>query len=193
MHPHCPKEAVPSWRASLHETTRPAIILLTTFFSWWAFIITSFAVPARAWGTAIVTSALVGTALNANAYHAPLQEYAHKHQWAIARFYVIPFCVSSYSAVANANSFVALFPVENVAVGINGIAIALSIAAALAITRTASAPELAVHAHAETSVSTPSPVVVDMTEVAIDYPSAAACSSDVAADMTVKATQLSCA
>jgi hypothetical protein len=93
----------------------------------------------RVWGNAALTSALVGTVLNANAYVAPFREHLQLRTWAIVRFYMIPFCVSSYSALANVFDFVALFPAQTPATGGTGLALAFGLALIMVLSHAASA------------------------------------------------------
>lgn len=122
------------------------MVLLISFFAWWCFIVGSFPLPAssatRVWGNAALTSALVGTVLNANAYVAPFREHLQLRTWAIARFYMIPFCVSSYSALANAFDFVALFPAQDPATGGTGLGLAFGLALVMVASHAATASPL---------------------------------------------------
>lgn len=99
---------------------RPALQPLWALASWYAsvMVVHAASTPAHTWWTALVVCAIVGTALNANAYSAAAPGTAAV-QWAthnpctVARFFLIPFCVSSYSSVvasAGDTLFVSVFP-----------------------------------------------------------------------------------
>ncbi len=87
------------------------------------------------WGTSILLSVFVGTALNINAYIPPLEEHITLRRWAIFRFYIIPFCVSSYSNVSFYYNFIALFPVHDFVTGVIGIGLVVGLGIILVLIR----------------------------------------------------------
>ena len=113
----------------LLENLTPRIIMLLLYFAWYLWIVINFRLPQDIsyvkWGTSILLSIFVGTALNVNAYVPPFEEHLALRRWAIFRFYLIPFCVSSYSNVSFYYNFVALFPVHDYVTGVIGIAVVI--------------------------------------------------------------------
>lgn len=122
----------------LFENLTPRIILLLLYFAWYLWIVINFRLPQDIsyvkWGTSILLSIFVGTALNVNAYVPPFQEHITLRKWAIFRFYLIPFCVSSYSNVSFYYNFVALFPIHDYVTGVIGIALVVLIGSILGFT-----------------------------------------------------------
>lgn len=107
------------------------LCLIFSYFIWYLWIISNFPVPSevsiKIWPNAACMSIFVGTVLNANAYIPPLKQHFALRKWSIFRFYVIPFCVSSYSSIAQQHSFVLLFPASEYKTGLIGIGIALGV------------------------------------------------------------------
>eukprot|EP01084_Bolivina_argentea_P046104 84877_1 len=89
------------------QTRLPSLILYAYLF-WWMLIMFAFGIDNMtldAWATACVLATFVFFALNAAAYHPPLmgQNGYLRHYFKIARFWLIPFCVSSISVACNAS------------------------------------------------------------------------------------------
>ena len=65
---------------------------------------------------------------------SPFQQFIATHRWSAFRFFVIPFCVSSYSALANTHteSFVLIFPSDSNG-GTVGIAASLFVGVTVAL------------------------------------------------------------
>lgn len=115
------------------------IIILLLYLAWYLWIVMNFTLPADTapvkWGTSILLSVFVGTALNINAYIPPLEEHITLRRWAIFRFYIIPFCVSSYSNVSFYYNFIALFPVHDYVTGVIGIGLVVGLGIILVLIR----------------------------------------------------------
>ncbi len=62
------------------------------------------------WLNAAGIAAAIGVILAANAI-PPGQQWRDLGFWPLARFFLIPFCVSSYSAVMNRIGLVLIFPI----------------------------------------------------------------------------------
>jgi len=78
-------------------------------FIWWAFTVRRHFVPSpQLWFTALALAAVVGTALHLSATLAgkPAARL-EKHQ--IVRLYLVPFCVSSFSALVKDRGFFLFF------------------------------------------------------------------------------------
>lgn len=91
---------------------RPNLLLIYALLSWWLVVIVhallspQLQVKSALWLNALVVSAVVGSALNANAWpsdRCSLRTHIARAPIACLRFFVIPFCVSSYSAIASQN------------------------------------------------------------------------------------------
>lgn len=126
----------------LHGSAKPPMLLLWSYLAYWAVIVFAKAsdTDGTIWLTAFIISAIVGTGINAGAIGAsPLCQYVstgellppartapsafascHPNEklplrvgpFRCARFYAIPFCVSSLSSIATVNKseFTYLFP-----------------------------------------------------------------------------------
>ena len=105
----------------LYESLRPPLLPLWFSLTWYITVVATHEEPANVtahWGNAAIISALVGTILNVNAFSAAaggdsLSDWLKRNPCTSARFYVIPFCVSSYSSVvvsAGSDAFITVFP-----------------------------------------------------------------------------------
>eukprot|EP01060_Flectonema_neradi_P027044 TRINITY_DN36684_c0_g1_i1.p1 TRINITY_DN36684_c0_g1~~TRINITY_DN36684_c0_g1_i1.p1 ORF type:complete len:192 (+),score=24.69 TRINITY_DN36684_c0_g1_i1:43-576(+) len=105
-------------RTILLRQTSGAFLALWSLFLWWLFVMLTHS----AWSCgdcvakSLGVSAIVGLGLNANGYAASnansVAEYVKNGPFSVARFFLIPFCVASYSAIANVKKdmFTYLFP-----------------------------------------------------------------------------------
>ncbi len=85
-------------------------VVLWCYFAWYVcIIVNNFEASVQLWATALAMSGIVGFALYLNAMDKG-NERINLGRWQIARFFLIPFCVSSYSAIAKVNDFVFVFP-----------------------------------------------------------------------------------
>eukprot|EP00741_Cyanophora_paradoxa_P000315 tig00000403_g306.t1 len=109
---------------------RPALLPLWGLVAFYLTIVPRYAVatppPQRVWITAIWVAVVVGTALNVNGYVVSGQTsprvYARNAPFSIMRFFLIPFCVASYSgvtAVAGESSFWYIFPREGAVLAVS--------------------------------------------------------------------------
>ena len=107
--------SVGDYRSHLRHSSAPPLLLLFGFFSYYLAVVLSFGGVLRIWLNAIVMSALVGVALNAAAIGTtPIKKWVQEGPWRCFRLFLVPFCVSSISAVraANAPVFFYLLPRE---------------------------------------------------------------------------------
>lgn len=85
-------------------------VVLWCYLAWYVYIVVSnFDASVQLWATAFAMSGIVGFALYLNAIDKG-NERINLGRWQTARFFLIPFCVSSYSAIAKVNDFVFVFP-----------------------------------------------------------------------------------
>lgn len=125
-------------KTSIHALTRTPYVLLCSSFVWYLYIVVTFAscCSSLMWVNALVMSLLVGSVLVSSSYLASgktrFVEFASRSKWGILRLYLIPFCVSSYSAVAFTQGFIGAFPVEHPVLGGIGIAVASAVGLILA-------------------------------------------------------------
>jgi hypothetical protein len=91
------------------------------------------------WITALILCVIVGFTLNLNAYSGPLRNFISTKPWQIGRFFVIPFCVSSYSAIMKAagehGTAIYVFP-RDINTLLIGIASSVAFGLVLMVTRT---------------------------------------------------------
>lgn len=67
----------------------------------------------RLWATAVGIAVLVGTILTINAASGATGPRSLE-RWTVFRFYLIPFCVSSFSALVKGRDFLLVFPLNAV-------------------------------------------------------------------------------
>ena len=76
---------------------------------WWLFTVARYFDPSpRLWLSSLGLSAIIGTAL----YLSTVYGSQHKTQlgrWQIARLYMMPLCVSSFSAIIKDRGFILVF------------------------------------------------------------------------------------
>jgi len=91
-----------------HFARLPAgLVILWCFLVWYVVMVTlHFETSPRLWLNALAMSGIVGTALSLSVRHSggPAREF-----WRTLRFYAIPFCVSSFSALVRDDGFYAVF------------------------------------------------------------------------------------
>lgn len=82
-------------------------LILWCYLAWYVAIMTIYleASPIL-WISAVGISVLVGIALNL----ATRQPNQKVNRWVVFRLFLIPFCVSSYSAMIKGKGFILLFP-----------------------------------------------------------------------------------
>jgi hypothetical protein len=135
------RSCVAAWVVS--ATSTPLLILSGYLGFYLGVVCTASTVPPAAFTSALVVAVLVGLALNLNAlgdFRPPslgagaswaerLALFWRLRHWSILRLLLVPFCVSSYSAVAQAQpqgSFLLVFPTGSVELGV-GIASMLAV------------------------------------------------------------------
>jgi len=91
-----------------HFARLPAgLVILWCFLIWYLVMVALyFEASPRLWLNSLAMAAIVGTALMLSARHSagPAREF-----WRTFRFYGIPFCVSSFSALVRDDGFYAVF------------------------------------------------------------------------------------
>ena len=89
--------------------TRPRVILWC-YFIWYVVIVARYFDPSPAiWLSAAGIATVVGYSLYINAASAG-RDSVTLNRWQIVRFFMTPFCVSSYSALIKGRDFLLLFP-----------------------------------------------------------------------------------
>lgn len=82
-------------------------LILWCYLAWYAAIVVLYFDPSpMLWVSSLGISAFIGVALNLAAY----QSNQRRDGWVTFRLFLIPFCVSSYSALIKGKGFVLLFP-----------------------------------------------------------------------------------
>lgn len=86
----------------------PGKSVLWCYAIWYCAIVAMYFDPApKIWLTALVVSAVIGIALNLSVARA---EDHPVDRWQTMRLFLMPFCVSSYSALIKDRGFVVIFP-----------------------------------------------------------------------------------
>jgi hypothetical protein len=100
----------------------PARTVLWCYFIWWVLVVAGrFDPNPRLWLTSLGLSAIIGVALLLSTQGSTPS--GRPDSWVVFRLFLMPFCVSSFSALAKGGGFFLIFPPtlhENVA-GIAGI------------------------------------------------------------------------
>jgi len=96
-------------------SVRPPLVLMSGCLLYYVVIMLSLPSEAYNWWQAGLVSLLIGTVLNINAFsgasdHA--RQYISKCKFQIIRFFVVPFCVSSFSARTQASDFWTVIPLQ---------------------------------------------------------------------------------
>ncbi|MES2475297.1 MAG: hypothetical protein V4640_05925 [Verrucomicrobiota bacterium] len=82
-------------------------LVLWCYLMWYLAILSLYFDPSPAlWLTSLGISAIIGTALilsTASAHYRP-------DKWTLFRLFLMPFCVSSYSALIKDKGFIVMFP-----------------------------------------------------------------------------------
>jgi len=91
--------------------------ILWCYLFWYLFfLVRYFRWDVSLWGTTLFMSVFVGIALNFNAFGS-VEEIRKENKWKIARYFIIPFCVSSYPLLIKNQNFILIFSpniIENV-------------------------------------------------------------------------------
>jgi hypothetical protein len=82
-------------------------LILWCYLAWYiAIVVLYFDSSPFLWLSSIGISAFIGLALNLATYHTNQK----RDNWVIFRLFLIPFCVSSYSALIKGKGVILLFP-----------------------------------------------------------------------------------
>jgi hypothetical protein len=92
----------------LRALTAPRM-LLWCYFVWWAFVAARYFDPQPSlWLNSLGLSGIIGTGLYfSTAYAGPTRRVLGF--WPVLRFYLMPFCVSSFAALIKGRGFVLIF------------------------------------------------------------------------------------
>jgi len=83
--------------------------LLWCYLIWYAFAVTRYFDPAPAlWASSLGLSLIIGTGLYVSTAYAG-RARTHVGFWPVFRFYLMPFCVSSFAALIKGHGFVLIF------------------------------------------------------------------------------------
>ncbi len=83
-------------------------LILWCYFIWYAVVVLRYFDPnPRLWITSIGLSAIIGFALYLSATAGKTK--ARMDRWTIFRLFLMPFCVSSFSALVKGKNFVLIF------------------------------------------------------------------------------------
>jgi len=83
--------------------------LLWCYFLWYAFAVFRHFDPSpRLWASSLGLSAIIGTGLYLSTAHADPARRTLGF-WPVFRFYLMPFCVSSFSALIRGKGFILIF------------------------------------------------------------------------------------
>ena len=86
------------------------IKILWCYLLWYLyFIIKYFDIDPYLWGCSLGISILVGFALNINSYDSIGDILKLEDKWKILRFFIVPFCVSSFPAIIKGKGFLLFF------------------------------------------------------------------------------------
>lgn len=85
----------------------PSKLILWCYLAWYVAIVSQYFEASRIlWISSVGIAFMIGLALNL----ATRQASHRPDRWVIFRLFLIPFCVSSYSALINGKGFILLFP-----------------------------------------------------------------------------------
>jgi hypothetical protein len=94
--------------AYLAGLTKPRLVLWC-YPIWWTFTAVMYFDPSpRLWLSSIGISMIIGTALYLSTAYATAQKTA-LDRWQIIRFFLMPFCVSSFAALIKDRGFILVF------------------------------------------------------------------------------------
>ncbi len=87
----------------------PAKLILWCYLAWYVAIVPQYFDSSRIlWISSVGIAFMIGLALNL----ATRQANHRPDRWVVFRLFLIPFCVSSYSALIKGKGFILLFPPE---------------------------------------------------------------------------------
>ena len=83
--------------------------VLWCYFIWWCVVLVKYFDPSpRLWVTSLGLSVIIGAALTLNATVSG-KNRIRLEAWPLARFFLIPFCVSSFAALVKGRDFILIF------------------------------------------------------------------------------------
>ena len=83
-------------------------LILWCYFIWYAVVVARYFDPSpRLWMTSVGLSAIIGFALYLSATAGRTK--ARMDRWTIFRLFLMPFCVSSFSALVKGKGFILIF------------------------------------------------------------------------------------
>jgi len=95
-------------RTYLRDLTTPRLVLWC-YLIWWLFTVVTYFDPSpRLWLTSVGISAMIGTGLYLSTAHAA-QHKTVLDRWQVFRFFLMPFCVSSFAALIKDRGFILVF------------------------------------------------------------------------------------
>ena len=84
-------------------------MVLWCYFVWYAFVVVRyFDSSLTLWGTSVGLSGIIGTGLYLSTAYAG-ERRARLGFWPVFRFYLMPFCVSSFAALIKGHGFLLIF------------------------------------------------------------------------------------
>jgi hypothetical protein len=84
-------------------------VLLWCYFVWYGFAAARYFDPAPTlWATSLGLSLIIGTGLYISTTYAG-RTRTHLGFWPVFRFYLMPFCVSSFAALIKGHGFILIF------------------------------------------------------------------------------------
>lgn len=84
-------------------------VVLWCYFVWYAFVVVRYFEPSLTlWATSLGLSGIIGTGLYLSTAYAG-DRRARLGLWPVFRFYLMPFCVSSFAALIKGHGFVLIF------------------------------------------------------------------------------------
>jgi hypothetical protein len=114
---------------------RPAQKVLWCYLIWYLVVVARYFDPSLSlWLSSLGISGIIGTALYLSTARAGQRE-VRLDRWQIARFYVMPFAVSSFAALIKGRGFVLVFHPSLAANLLAGAACALFVAGTVALRR----------------------------------------------------------
>lgn len=92
----------------LRELNTPRLVLWC-YLIWWLFTVATYFDPSpRLWLSSLGISGIIGVALYLSAAYAR-QQKTTLDRWQVFRFFLMPFCVSSFAALIKDRGFLLVF------------------------------------------------------------------------------------
>ena len=85
--------------------------ILWCYFIWWALsIVNHFDSTPRIWLTSVGLSGIIGAALLISTQSQSSGRWVWPDRWVTFRLFLMPFCVSSFSALVKSAGYILVFP-----------------------------------------------------------------------------------